>query len=944
MSNKWLKLLILAWLLCSVFYHFQNIYINEEQSRSANWEIFCKYLQFLEVTMVQCLAGAIMAALIIKLTKKKGFVLPKFNKNMMVTVVFGHIMGTLALNAAISMHTINAQNLFRCFEPVMVYFLSTCNGYNTRNSMQLVFCIISISTGLSMFVGHQNVVFTEWGMVASVVPLIMLPLRNVFFKSFAETCKDPVLKYLLISGYSFLVLFPVVCGKLVYTRILPFMKPSVALESISFHVVNNLISFLILDMFPAVFHSILCTFIQYTTTVLAVVYFSLSLSSRSIIGTILFTAGYLLYYQKYPHELRRFLVTSVLIVNLIFGGNQLLMNSKFNKGTDMKEKATIVHTFWVYHEPPSRDILSNMVDMYERTQADKIHVFYGTFSCLRRVRNVSNHRFSASFFTFSDFVLNTPMEEWFRANLLNKILSGNEFEEHLHEATRLALLWSQGGTFVDPFLRIRGTFSRKLQQRSDWVTKLSDDKLSGILYACRLRKRHPFVKMLATNFVRLYYELCNLKPNCERFLLSFHSYIRNAFVNFCSRNRRSCPYVVETSAQRISKDNVSLHTGTIAESFQSKQLSFGIENLAIVQFLPNIESLRKGSIATAIGTKNAGVSRAHIMPRFYDMVRCTESLTLMKNHSLKYIASLHKNAPIGCFDRRAASYLRSHKVEAFLSGGISILIKSPFEISRSARKGIYIVNLKDSLIKQLPNIIRDRAERLSVGKKGESSQRSWFKSIYVFLKKIAGASLVITEDYICASVSVALNTPVVFVQTQSTSNITQDLIPMFHRWDPMNHTLNSTRLLISRLVSGKMLAVSDLSLFMRVRATTWSAIRRHERVLESALKFGVVPFDRPPFSTAKEIVFHLIFTTSERSLISLEDETKQGKVKGSFVWRHWRCIESIFYHHPLAKVIIHSNTLDSRIFDVLRESGYKIQVKPYSLTDLAKGKYFGYAV
>jgi hypothetical protein len=127
---------------------------------------------------------------------------------------------------------------------------------------------------------------------------------------------------------------------------------------------------------------------------------------------------------------------------------------------------------------------------------------------------------------------------------------------------------------------------------------------------------------------------------------------------------------------------------------------------------------------------------------------------------------------------------------------------------------------------------------------------------------------------------------------------------------------------------------------MRLRATTWNAIRRHENVLESALKFGIVPFGRPRSNNEKKIVFHLIFTTSNQNGISLEESAKDGgNVKGSFVWRHWRCVESIFHHHPLATVIIHSNTLEERIFNVLKEAGYDIHVKPYRVADLAKGDY-----
>jgi len=59
-------------------------------------------------------------------------------------------------------------------------------------------------------------------------------------------------------------------------------------------------------------------------------------------------------------------------------------------------------------------------------------------------------------------------------------------------------------------------------------------------------------------------------------------------------------------------------------------------------------------------------------------------------------------------------------------------------------------------------------------------------------------------------------------------------------------------------------------------------------------------------------------------------------MKGFFSWRHWRCIESIFFHHPHARVIIHSNTLLQSEFDVLTEAGYKLEVQSYNLEELVE--------
>ena len=918
-------------------YHFQNINHYLEHPRSASWPIFCKYLQFVELSLLQCIAGVVTAALMLKHAKKRPLIFPKFDKKIMV-VVLGHLTGTLALNAALSMHTVHVQKLFQTFEPLMVYILLTCKGYNVKK-LHVLFGCLFISTGFYTFVRQYTSVFSQWGMVAATVSLFMFPLRNVYLQSFGETSKDPVEKYLMVSGYSCLILLPISLIKLAHTRIVPLLNPIVALESVTFYVLENLISFFILEFFCPLFHSVLGTLIQYSISLLTVLYLSLSITWPVAFGIMLFVVGLVLYYKKCPnintYDLRKFLLICVLFVHLIFGGNVLWNATEFNTNSDIKQHtSTVVQTFWVYNNPPSRDIFLNLKEIYRSASNDKLHIFCGTFSCLRKVRDLENHRLAAGFLTFNDFVRNSPVEKWFKGHSLHKIISRNQFENHLHEATRLALLWRYGGTFVDPFLRIREESFREKQKRNSWVTKCSKRNSLGVQYACRFEKHHPFVKLLSEVFMKLYYQLCYLKANCDKVLQNFDIHSWNAFVNFCSKNTRICPDTVEISSQQ--KNHFPQNFTNTFEKIDTNTLSVGIENIAITQFIPYVNKLKslkssKEQFPRARGSRASWDMKVGI----FDSVSLVGRLDQNKAYLLAYIASLRKSAPVGCLDTTTVNYLRSNNIEAYLTGGISLLMKSPLSHG-TVRKDIYFVNLKESIIKQLPIKIQRYGLRLGLGMK-KKTERALFKSIYVFFRKIAGARLVITADINCASVSIALGTPSLLVKPKGTPKMAHDLFQMFHTWDPKNHTLNSTAFLISKLLSGKIPAVADLSLFMRLRATTWNAIRRHENVLESALKFGVVPFRRPYFDEGKRIVFHLIFTTSNKSLISLGDNARDGNVKGSFVWRHWRCIESIFYHHPLATVVIHSNTLEERIFDVLRESGYEIQVKPYRLADLAKG-------
>jgi len=74
---------------------------------------------------------------------------------------------------------------------------------------------------------------------------------------------------------------------------------------------------------------------------------------------------------------------------------------------------------------------------------------------------------------------------------------------------------------------------------------------------------------------------------------------------------------------------------------------------------------------------------------------------------------------------------------------------------------------------------------------------------------------------------------------------------------------------------------------------------------------------RLPFSN-RSMRFHLAHTSDESDIGSLQ----------------WHCMESIFYHHPNAKVILHVKNMTAAPFQYLIDAGYDLQVQKYSLVDL----------
>ena len=63
----------------------------------------------------------------------------------------------------------------------------------------------------------------------------------------------------------------------------------------------------------------------------------------------------------------------------------------------------------------------------------------------------------------------------------------------------------------------------------------------------------------------------------------------------------------------------------------------------------------------------------------------------------------------------------------------------------------------------------------------------------------------------------------------------------------------------------------NLAKFMRLRATFWNVIQKNEALKRSAHMFGLVPLPPVPVPVQYQsnLLFHLIFTTSEKSKVQV---------------------------------------------------------------------------
>lgn len=186
------------------------------------------------------------------------------------------------------------------------------------------------------------------------------------------------------------------------------------------------------------------------------------------------------------------------------------------------------------------------------------------------------------------------------------------------------------------------------------------------------------------------------------------------------------------------------------------------------------------------------------------------------------------------------------------------------------------------------------------------------------------AKVVITSRIHSALPASANGVPIIFVE-QSEDRLpgggggrTKGISNLFHTYSPGNEwTFN-----LDEMPPNPGVHKQD-----RYRASFWNYIKRRlpQWYVDTAQLFGLVPLRRlgedvPTSPGDVHDLFHFIFTTPAETL----------------TWRVERAIEAVFYHHPNAKVILHSRYIPAQgtRLDVFTETGYRFEVRPYHLNDL----------
>lgn len=358
-----------------------------------------------------------------------------------------------------------------------------------------------------------------------------------------------------------------------------------------------------------------------------------------------------------------------------------------------------------------------------------------------------------------------------------------------------------------------------------------------------------------------------------------------------------------------------------------------IQSLAGIQFLPYVSgfvdrdtglpSARGHLIANGSWLKSDGFS----FPPFdetqlimFSMHIGEDMTVLLETHREYFLEYNQRVGAVGARDEATLKILQMNNIQAYLSSCFtSMLNMNQSPISHGRRSRFLNIDVEPLL---LPNNVNKQVTHLSTLMGPELGREGLFRHTHDMLKKYAKAKVIITSKPQSAITSMAQGIPVIFVETESTSMDPQlvGFSDLFHRFNPSNDTWSYD---LERMLPNPGVHKLD-----RYRASFMHYLKgQHVTYIDTAKLFGMLPLKRlgegiPVSEIPLHDVFHMIFTTPPETV----------------TWRIMRAVEAIFYHHPNAKVIMHSRTLPQvgSPFDIFVETGYNFVIHFYEFEQLLK--------
>ena len=899
-----------------------------------------KDFRWLELTVLQHLLGAIASVIFLKIVKGRSAAIWPTDSPKTIIWIGGiaNVVGNMSTNAAYALVSSSVTQVVKSFEPIFTFFLSLLlyKNYGDLTTATLL-SIVTMSAGACTFVVLDKS-FNVWGLLAAISSNMGFATRNIFLKKLAW--ESPVQKYAVISICSTIVLLPAILLKLVIisasTSLVTHAQESI-ISAVS-HFTYNTASITVLQDITPLTHATLNLSKRVFVIIANLIYFHTPVTMNMLLGLLIFFAGLTLYNFRKRGSVKEIMwvvVFFAVVVCIGFQAPRFLRGESSSSGSQLpKDRCQpTLSTAWVFDKPLPLDILENIKSWRNDKICTSVHVYCGTSQCVHAVTELNNPNITSEFLVISNVVKDTPLEQWFVRHPLYKVLAGVEFEDHLQKAIQLGILWKYGSIFIDPRIRVTGE-NRVLTNATcpnGWVS--SRDELDVTCFS----KHNSFIKRLSQQFVQDYPRQVDEK---SKFYFDFHSVLKSAFTE-CPDGK--CPDSIVLEHNKQDHSVIEYHYGTLFYDLRVKyvnvvNLGDEIQAVSGLQFLPFADNLIERDRSSTLQTKdpvtaflnawwgdpganwpppsniNPILTSMHINPAVHQV--------WSKEASIEY---LKRYAPIGCRDLATVDFLRKHDVEAYFSGCMTMMIRNP-SVAKTHDK-IYLVDVERKNLNLFPQEIQQRGIMKTHAPGNIKNGFKQFSAAFQLLEEYASAKLVITQRIHCALPCVGMGIPVIYIRSRRAGGLKGKKSPRLEGLTQLFHTLDlsyeDAQEWLQKFPWVNPPPNPSVGMMMRLRATFWNVIRQNQALYDAAYKFGMVPLQPPPVQAPAQVpddqlLFHLVFTAS------------------TFKWHHWRTVESIFYHHPFAKVTIHSNTLQQSEFDVLTEAGYTIKVNDYSLTDMLK--------
>ena len=930
-------------------------------SSNSAWTSAFEDMRWVDLTVLQHLLGSILSVMWMKAVGMSVWPVKTHSyKYFIFIAALGNVIGNLSTNAAYALIKSSTAQVVKACEPLFTFVL-TLLLYRNYSALDLstLLSVIIIVVGAGTFI-MEDATYNIWGIVAAMTSNTAFPVRNIFLKNLSTIWDSPLQKFAVMSIYSVIFLLPILLIKLFITQQFLTANLSESLISSVFHSTYNLASITVLESFSPLTHAILNISKRLFVILANIIYFHTPFSLVMLISLIVLLLGCYLYQLKNSSTAKYNLLRSILLSSFIT--TYLLIQTDVFTSNRMQSvpfrveqcgKENRISSAWVFDKPIPQSIVKNIETLSRYNPDIPIHVYCGTSQCVQQVSKLKNENIVTEFLVVTDVVKDTPLTSWLARHPFNKVLARKEFEAHLKEVVRLGILWNYGGYYVDPPNIVTKSLSALCKQDNNaFMSKYLNSGVSTFLDISYFPKNHPFIYSLAKLFVHEY-------PTSVSKNTVFHFNFQELVHNF-SKSCPICPDIIEDAILwQMRNKREENHFGTLSydtriHNAQVVNLGDEIQGFPGLQYLPFLDKfIERDNLKAFNGTYNTtvffnawwGFNGPWPPPDNIHPIMLSMHITssVQKNWA-KNIGYLKTRAPIGCRDESSVDLLKMYGVEAYFSGCITLLINNP-NINELRTDNIYLVDVNPKFVKLLPVEIQENATFIEHNMKGEERlySLSRFTAAYKLMEMYGTAKLVITQRIHAALPCVGMGTPVIFINSpgmpggggssKESSSRTTGLTPLFHTLDLYKMTMNEAKEWIDNFPWHDIPLNPNVGMMMQLRATAWNVIRQNQALYDAAKKFGIIPMSLPPIQPEnRRLLFHLIFTTSNKSVV--RSFTHKIEQRGHFNWRHMRCVEAIFYHHPTAEVIVHSNTLSQRTFDVLTEVGYSIRVQNYNLTEL----------